>query len=594
MQFAGYEGIELLKKHRGPQREVWKVRDSFGPFKRCRVLKIFGHDLDPKIAEGELNGAWLARKLPRGLAPRIIRMGQSAGATYVLAELLSGPSLSEKIRQGILAEQGIAIVVEILGILEQLRVISGKDRQDKRFRGIANGDCKPSNFLFDGKQIKLADFGTAVGLSGGAGKVVACTARYAAPEQMLENRVSHQSDVFGAGQILAEILTGDTAYRNKQDSPGAIPAYSEQLQLNVPALIAPVLAKALALKEKDRYATAGEFLGDLRDVLTRMQAPEDETMVPDSTGAAWSDPRQAKAPETRIPETRVPGIARLPVSSPQMSPKLRGRIPRRLTRIVVMTSVFAGYELLMFGGSEILANAAEKAAKVSPIGTKLDKISAAAIIPATTSNARRHYEGVSAGRLRQMLEHCGRGDEPLPPDAEWVEANRNVRWLVREHPDNKEYQADAVFLDGHRLRSSDTQKALSLLDFSVSLRPNWDLPLFEKLILYSYNRGDSQQAETIYTQLQQHGTSLGFRGPRALGHAYYNDATARWTAWQHSKTPAAAQEAQSRFRDLLAMFQKAQAQLVNAQNAGGGPDPMLQRTRQYIRSLQMRLNGGIQ
>jgi serine/threonine-protein kinase len=144
-------------------------------------------------------------------------------------------------------------------------------------QGVVHRDLKPENVLVtaDGK-IKILDLGIALdesarrltwaGLSNPLG-----TPDYMAPEQLSGRRGDARTDVYAIGTILYEMLTGNLPYESSNphalmrakgsEDPRPITYYVPDID---PALEGVVL-RAIARSPRDRYATAGEFMGDLLD-----------------------------------------------------------------------------------------------------------------------------------------------------------------------------------------------------------------------------------------------------------------------------------------------------------------------------------------
>jgi serine/threonine-protein kinase len=142
-------------------------------------------------------------------------------------------------------------------------------------RGIVHRDIKPSNIILtDDEKIKVADFGIAKLLRfetiTEAGNVVG-TPFYMSPEQIEGKKLDGRSDLFSAGIVLYEMLTGQHPFR--ADSIPAV-AYKiihhkektiRELEPEVSPGCAEMIAKILAKTPGERYDNAA----DVRAALIR-------------------------------------------------------------------------------------------------------------------------------------------------------------------------------------------------------------------------------------------------------------------------------------------------------------------------------------
>jgi serine/threonine-protein kinase len=122
--------------------------------------------------------------------------------------------------------------------------------------GVIHCDIKPENFIiFDGQVLRLTDFGLAkVALqtvhASGSG-----TLGYIAPEQAM-GKPSRRSDVFSLGLVIYRMLSGQLP-----EWPFAWPAAGHRkIQRKAGAAIVEVLAKAISLEPRRRFADAGKML----------------------------------------------------------------------------------------------------------------------------------------------------------------------------------------------------------------------------------------------------------------------------------------------------------------------------------------------
>ena len=168
--------------------------------------------------------------------------------------------------------------------------------------GLAHRDVKPENVLLtEAHSVKVADFGLARLLSGAShtktGMIIG-TAAYLAPEQVAGGTADARTDVYAAGIMLFELLTG--AQPHTGDSPLAVAYQHVNAVVPAPSSLAPSLPAALdtlvaLATSRDpglRPADAGQFLHAVTEV--RQGLP-----ITDPAGAA-------EGPAARLPVAGLP------------------------------------------------------------------------------------------------------------------------------------------------------------------------------------------------------------------------------------------------------------------------------------------------
>jgi serine/threonine-protein kinase len=195
------------------------------------------------------------------------------GSCYLVLEYVEGPSLRGEIDKGPLpTKRALRITVQILGALKRAHEL-----------GIVHRDLKPENVLLVDKDegrdfVKVLDFGIArvpIGAIGGeagpsltrAGMVYG-TPEYMAPEQALGQEVDGRSDLYAAGVILFEMLTGRRPYDNKdkvallgQHVAGPIPSARDRApEQGISAELEAVVTRMLAKSPSDRFADASSAI----------------------------------------------------------------------------------------------------------------------------------------------------------------------------------------------------------------------------------------------------------------------------------------------------------------------------------------------
>lgn len=209
----------------------------------------------------------------------------SGGEVFLIMELITGGTLRE-----LLAERGPmpphAAASVMRGMLTGLAVAHAK--------GMVHRDIKPDNVLIDASsRVKLSDFGlvrAAAETTQSTDQIVG-TVAYLSPEQVDGGALTAASDVYSAGIVLFELLTGRTpfggetplahAYARLRDD---VPAPSS-LIAGVPKLFDELVATATARNPHDRFHDAADFLAALDDVASELRLPAYTVPAPHNSAA---------------------------------------------------------------------------------------------------------------------------------------------------------------------------------------------------------------------------------------------------------------------------------------------------------------------
>lgn len=267
---------------RGGMAEVWRARDL--RLDRDVAIKRLRVDLatDPTFLARFEREAQSAAGLNH---PNIVsvydtgsQVDPSTGVLlpYIVMELVGGRTLRDMLREGrtIVPERAL---VYTQGVLDAL-TYSHK-------HGIIHRDIKPANVMITPTgQVKVMDFGIARAVSDTSATMtqtaaVIGTAQYLSPEQARGETVDARSDIYSAGCLLYELLTGRPPFLG--DSPVAVAYQHVREQAVPPSQIDPELTpemdavtmKALAKSPADRYQDARE----MRDDISRLLSGEEVT-----------------------------------------------------------------------------------------------------------------------------------------------------------------------------------------------------------------------------------------------------------------------------------------------------------------------------
>lgn len=185
---------------------------------------------------------------------------------YLVMEYIKGKTLRDILKMnGALSQRDAEQVM--LGVLNALEY--------SHRMGIIHRDIKPGNIMISEQgMVKVMDFGIARALDDSATTMtqsqgVVGTAQYLSPEQARGEQVDMRSDLYSAGCVLYEMLTGrppfigDSAVAIAYQHVSEVATPLSTLVPGMPAMWDKICAKAMAKDRQNRYATASEFKNDI-------------------------------------------------------------------------------------------------------------------------------------------------------------------------------------------------------------------------------------------------------------------------------------------------------------------------------------------
>ena len=185
---------------------------------------------------------------------------------YLVMEFVKGQTLRDVIKaNGPLSQRDAEQVM--LGVLNALEY--------SHHMGIVHRDIKPGNIMISEQGVvKVMDFGIARALDDSAATMtqsqgVVGTAQYLSPEQARGETVDMRSDLYSAGCVLYEMLTGrppftgDSAVAIAYQHVSEVATPPSTLVPGLPRMWDSICAKAMAKDWQNRYATAAEFKNDI-------------------------------------------------------------------------------------------------------------------------------------------------------------------------------------------------------------------------------------------------------------------------------------------------------------------------------------------
>ncbi len=270
-QFGRFRLVALMGC--GAQATVWRAHDE--RLDREVALKLLGGDGTSAPAALWLNEARAVSRLAHPNIVPVFEADEIDGQPCMVFELVNGPTLAEVLRRSgaMPAREAVELM---LGVVDALRAAHAQ--------GIVHRDLKPSNILLDAEgRARVMDFGIAARLDAVAAGVVdalaGCivgTPGYLSPEAAAGGAPSPQMDVFAAGLVLGELLSGAPLLAEREPLVALRRVQQEDLVLPEHAdaddRLRAVVQRAIARDPAGRYDGAAS----LRDALLQWLAPADE------------------------------------------------------------------------------------------------------------------------------------------------------------------------------------------------------------------------------------------------------------------------------------------------------------------------------
>ncbi|MFK0004049.1 Stk1 family PASTA domain-containing Ser/Thr kinase [Paenarthrobacter sp. NPDC090522] len=376
-----YELGELIG--RGGMADVYRGTDTL--LGRTIAVKVLRADLarDPQFqarfkreaqAVAALNHASIVAIFDTGEYSVPGGPGEDVRVPYIVMEFVSGRTLRDMIKaKELTVEDSIGYTLGVLSALEY-----------SHRAGIVHRDIKPANVMVcgDSGDVKVMDFGIARAMADSSAtmtqtQAVVGTAQYLSPEQARGETVDARSDLYSAGCLLFELLTGrppfvgdspvSVAYQHVRETPDLASAHNPE----VSEALDSVLTKALQKNRSDRFQDAAAFRRALRaasngipvPAVAASEAPTDPNDLVDDEGPATQllsatavgfldvdqineDPERAGYNEPQAYATRAQEEP-LPLGLPPE----RERTPRQNSRRRAWAATLAIFTILVLAGA---------------------------------------------------------------------------------------------------------------------------------------------------------------------------------------------------------------------------------------------------
>jgi serine/threonine protein kinase len=280
-QFGPYRLVRQIAVGGMAEIHLAKTKGIAG-FEKYVALKM----IHPNFAEDEqfiqmlVDEAKIAVQLTHGNIAQTFDLGRVGETYYITMEYVDGADLYKILRRG--SERDLEMPLDVCAFIGK-EVASALDHAHRKKDhvgkplGIVHRDVSPQNVLISySGEVKLVDFGiakatmkarqTAVG-------VIKGKYYYMSPEQAWGDPIDYRSDIFSAGIVLYEMITGQMLYLEEDlhklldMARKADIAPPSKLRKGVPPQLERIIMHALQKEPGDRYQSAGDFATDLERFL---------------------------------------------------------------------------------------------------------------------------------------------------------------------------------------------------------------------------------------------------------------------------------------------------------------------------------------
>ncbi|CDO90007.1 protein kinase [Mycobacterium triplex] len=322
--FGPYHLKRLLG--RGGMGEVYEAEHTVKEWTVAVKVMTAEFSRDPVFRERMRREARTAGRLQEPHVVPIHDYGEIDGQMFMEMHLIEGIDLDDMLKRfgPLTAPRAVAVITQIASALDAAHAA-----------GVMHRDIKPPNILITRDDFaylvdfgiasattdeKLTQLGTAVG-----------TWKYMAPERFSNGEVTYRADIYALACVLYECLTGTPPYRAgtagelvRAHTSDAIPAASA-VRSGIPKAFDAVIARGMAKKPEDRYASAGDLALAAHEALSNPDQDHADDILRRSQEATQA--AETPAPAAPQPPLNPPPAPYPPPSSGPVPPTARPWAP---------------------------------------------------------------------------------------------------------------------------------------------------------------------------------------------------------------------------------------------------------------------------
>ncbi|HEU5099073.1 MAG TPA: protein kinase, partial [Roseiflexaceae bacterium] len=272
-----YELTEIVR--RGGMSTVYKAyQDSLDRFV---AVKVLFSNRDPQFAARFKREARAIAALQHHNILPVYDFGEQEGLLFLVLQYIEGGNtLGDMLGKPMAATTALRLTSHVLDALDYAHK-----------RGVIHRDIKPANVLMPSPSWPmLADFGIAKLINDNQQRLTLAnqiigTAAYMAPEQATGRPIDARTDLYAAGIVLYELVTGRVPFDS--DTPMAVltkhvyeaPPPVRTLNPDLPLAIEQALQRALQKDPSERYQTAAEMAADLSRIAGELERDKNRSQI---------------------------------------------------------------------------------------------------------------------------------------------------------------------------------------------------------------------------------------------------------------------------------------------------------------------------
>ncbi len=366
----------------GTRLESYEIQALIGSGGMASVYRGFDHDLQRQVAikilsnqvaasQPDLSARFRqeAQMIARLRHPNVVQVydfGEEAGLSYMIEELLPGPTLGRQLREltagseHLSREQVLTIISHLASALDAAHAV-----------GIIHRDIKPENAIWNGAgTLVLTDFGIARQMLADVkhtqtGMIIG-TPHYLSPEQAQGLALTPASDIYALGVVLYQMLAGqvpfssDTPMKVVLDHIHTPPPSLLSRRSDLPPTVDQVVQRALAKQPDQRFASTNELAQALEHAWSAASPPQPPAGVDlhNQPTQLWQSASQPAPPDVRPQPMPVPTAKHPQPMSASDHPAVATTPGGRPPWLLLLGGLLA---LLLLGG--VLLTLGERAAR---------------------------------------------------------------------------------------------------------------------------------------------------------------------------------------------------------------------------------------